>query len=218
MTGVILAGGDSRRMGKNKALLPFGKVTIIEYLIQRLAPVFDEILISTKRAEDYAFLPCLPAGRQVRVVADLLPEAGVLGGIYSALSHSSSSNNFFIACDMPFIKRALVEYLMKFVADFDAVIAESPLGPQPLPAFYSKASGNAIEKVLRQGKLRIVDFYPSVRMKVVRWKEVAKFDPQGLSFFNINTYDDYIKALALLRDKEHRFIPAIHLKEPVSSE
>ncbi len=184
VTGAILAGGTSRRMGCDKALLPYHGGRFLEAIYRRMAELFDEVLLVTNAPEAYGFLPC-------RKVPDLFPGQGSLAGIHSALVHGASEHVFVVACDMPTIHPGLVRYMASLRAGHDIVVPEGEKGAEPLHACYGKGALPAIEKALRDGCRRVVSFYDGVRVRRLPAQEVARLDPAFTSFRNVNTPEDY---------------------------
>jgi len=194
-SAVILAGGKSRRMGRNKALLDFGGETLIERLYGILKSAFEEVLISANDPETYEFLGA-------RVVQDVFGAGGSLAGIHAALLHSRGKSCFFVACDMPFVNLDLVRYLNQFADGYEVVIPMSRNGLEPLHSFYSRRCVPHIEQQLGRGNLKIIDFFPHVSVREVTLDEMRECDPEEMSYFNINTQEKYDLAVARLRDRE----------------
>ncbi len=186
ITGVILAGGASRRMGSNKALLPYQGGRFIESVHRCLADVFEEILVVTNTPEAYGFLPC-------RKVPDLLTGMGVLSGVHSGLCHSVNPRVFVVACDMPHLNPELIRHLALQSAGSDVLMPESDNGVEPLHAVYHKECLPFIEDALRAGERRVVSFFDKVKVRKVCKEEIARFDPGFRSFRNINTPEDYFR-------------------------
>lgn len=184
VTGVILAGGRSSRMGSNKALLPYQGGRFIESIHQQLAGLFGEVLVVTNAPEQYTFLPC-------RKVADLYPGLGALAGLHAGLHHSASPHIFAVACDMPYLNDALIRRLTLLRDEADVVIPEGVHGPEPLHALYGKGCLPFMEEALAADRRRIVSFFPRVRVRRFSRKQVAAVDPCFDSFRNINTPADY---------------------------
>ncbi|GAM09613.1 hypothetical protein OR1_01893 [Geobacter sp. OR-1] len=185
VTGVILAGGQSIRMGKNKALLEVNGVPLIATIYRRMAELFDEVLLVTNTPEIYDFIPC-------RKVPDLYAGMGVLAGIHSGLLHSSSPAIFATACDMPYLVEDLVCHIAERADAGGVLIPEGPAGLEPLHAAYGKGCLAAIEATLLSGQRRIVSFFDRTNVSRVNQEQVAIFDPTFSSFVNINTMEDYL--------------------------
>jgi FdhD protein len=192
VTGVILAGGGSTRMGSNKALLPYRGGVFIEAIFRQLQRLFAEVLLVTNHPEQYQFLPC-------RKVADIYAGCGALAGIHSALYHSCSDAVFVVACDMPYLNPALVELIAGKDTTADVVMPRSDSGLEPLHALYTKRCLPAIEASLQQGRRRLISFLPSVKVQEIPPSVVATLDPLNSSFSNINTPEQYHR----LRDSEN---------------
>ena len=184
MTAVILAGGKSSRMGRNKAFLKIQGKTFIERQIDLLREIFDEIIISANTPSEYTFL-------NISVIKDVYPEKGPLGGIYTGLMNSRSLHTFFLACDMPFVELPLIQYLKGLVKDFDVVVPQSERGLEPLHAFYSKNCLAPIKRELTRNNLRIISFFSDVKVKIVELDTLTSSKSFRDSIRNLNTPDDY---------------------------
>lgn len=186
VTGVILAGGKSSRMGSDKALLPYCGGRFIEAIIRQLSELFIEVLVVTNSPEQYSFLPC-------RKVADIFPGFGVLAGLHSGLYHSNSEHVFAVACDMPYLNSALIRRLVSLRWSNDVVIPESGKGVEPLHALYSRRCLEPMTAAMAGGARRIISFFPEVRVRTFSRSDVAMFDPAYDSFRNINTPAEYFQ-------------------------
>lgn len=195
VSGVILAGGRSRRMGgAPKALIPFGGRPLIQHIAETLDAVLPDCLIVTNTPELYAFLG-LP------MVGDLFAEGGSLGGIFSGLRAVPGDAALCLACDMPFVSRGLVAYLAGRAAEADVVIPEAAGELQPLHAVYGKACLPAMERRLAAGQLKITGFFDAVRVLRIPAAEVARFEAPELAFMNLNTPDDLARARTLQAER-----------------
>ncbi|MGE3538540.1 MAG: molybdenum cofactor guanylyltransferase [Candidatus Tectimicrobiota bacterium] len=192
ITGVILAGGQSSRMGQNKALMSLGGQCLIERVAQVLRSVFAHCLMVTNTPDLYAELG-LP------MVGDVWPGKGSLGGIYSALYHSTTPYCLVVACDMPFLHAAMLRYLSAQRAGYDVIIPHVLGELQTLHALYHTTCLDAITPRLEANRLRIVDFFPDVRMRTVTAAELRPFDPELRAFQNLNTPEEFAAAAARLR-------------------
>jgi len=184
VTGVILAGGHSSRMGSNKALLPYQGGRFVEAIFRQLSALFPEVLLVTNTPEQYAFLPC-------RKVADIYPGIGALAGLHAGLYGSTSEHIFAVACDMPYLNNALIRRLVSLRDRADVVIPQGDNSQEPLHALYGKACQAPMEQALLAGNKRIVSFFPQVRVRTLSRDDVAALDPAFDSFRNINTPADY---------------------------
>ena len=187
MTGIILTGGKSSRMGRNKAFLKVNGEVIIEKITRLFKALFDEVILVTSSPDEYKYL-------NTKIVADIYPKSGSLIGIYSGLYHTSSQYAFVAACDMPFLKKDFIEYLIKQKDGYDIVIPFSPDGQQPLHAIYSKSCLKPMEDQIKKGVLKIVDILPRLSVRYVKEDEMIPFDPEFNSFFNVNTPSEFQKA------------------------
>ena len=190
VTGIILAGGVSKRLDyKNKALLNIGNKSVIEYVICALSQVTANILLITNSPSEFGYLG-LP------MFQDIPPGSGSLGGIYTGLRVSETYHNLIVACDMPFIRPYLLTFLIEHSENYDVVIPVTPDGHHPTCAVYSKSCIEPIESQIRAGNLKISDFFPHVRVNRMNFGTLCPcYDPN--MFFNINTREDYSKALSI---------------------
>lgn len=183
--GIILAGGLNSRMGgRNKARLPIEGQTILDRLVALFRGLFDPIMIVTNQPRDY-----LDEG--VILVTDLVDIRSSLIGIYSGLFYSPRPHAFITGCDMPFLKRELLELMLKNLeARWDVVVPVTAEGFQPLSAIYSRRCLEPIARQLAEEKLKVSHFFPKVRIKKVPETSLRQVDPELKSFFNINTPED----------------------------
>ena len=180
----ILAGGQSRRMGQDKAFLPIGGRPVIERVIERVAPLTDDLVLITNNPDKYRHL-----GQ--RMVSDRIPGKGALGGIHTAVHVASHTYCLVVACDMPFLNSKLLRYLAGLASGFDVVVPCIEGFPETLHAIYGKACLEPIESCLRADSLKIVSFFGEVHVRYVERAEVAQFDPRFQSFLNMNTPADW---------------------------
>lgn len=187
-SAIILAGGKNTRITRNKAFiqLPAGD-TILQHTMNILRPIFPEIIIVTNRKEAYQKF-------NVSVVEDLIKENGPLGGIFTGLCYSASKHNFVVACDMPFIKPALIELLLEESGDYDVVIPEIDGEVEPLFAVYSKNCIPVMFEHLQKQNLKIRQVLSQLHVKKIGAKKIDRLDPEHLCFFNINTEEDLRRA------------------------
>ncbi len=186
ITGIILSGGKSLRMGKDKAFIKVEGIPIIERITDLFRKLFEETIIVTNRRETYLHL-------KATIYEDLLPNSGALGGLYTGLFYSLFPYSFIVACDMPYLNTEVINYLTGKMEGYDVVVPKTEDGFQPLHAIYSKNCINPIERVLQERKTRIIDIYPFVRVKIVEAKEIVAVDPDMESFININTPEELIR-------------------------
>lgn len=194
MTSVILAGGRSSRFGCSKAFEPVGGKSLIQWVVDRLTPLSKEILIVTARSGDFAYSP----SPMIKRVIDIYPGKGPLGGIYSGLVASLCSRAIVVACDMPFLSVALLDYMAQFIPAFDVVVPRMKEMVEPLCAIYSKNCVVPIQRLLERNELAIRELFAAVRVKYVDEDNIDKLDPGHLSFFNVNTRADLNRARRLV--------------------
>jgi len=193
VTGVVQAGGKSTRMGGNpKALIELGGRSIVERVVAALTPVVDDVLVVTNTPELYAFLG-LP------MVADVYPDHGSLGGIYSGL-RAAGEIAFTVACDMPFLHPEVVRLVVERAGEGDVVIPRVGEQLETMHAAYSQTCLPPIEARLRAGRLKIVGFFDDVRVVEIGAAEVARFRDPAIAFMNVNTPDELERARALVAE------------------
>lgn len=191
VTGIILAGGLSRRLGRDKAVEPIDGQPLVGRVMDALAQIADELVVVVNTPQRGRELP-LPDSAVVAV--DIYPNAGSLGGIFTGLSSASNQWGIVVACDMPFLNLDLLSYLLSFRESHDAVVPVLDDRPEPTHAAYSKVCLSAIDARLEAGDLKIARFFDDVRVKYVSQRRVEKIDPERHSFFNVNTEEDLARA------------------------
>jgi molybdopterin-guanine dinucleotide biosynthesis protein A len=193
---VIQAGGESRRMGQDKALMPFLGRPLIQRVAERLAPIADELIVTTNHPEAYRFL-----GRPL--VPDLQPGGGALGGLFTALSAASYPLVAVVACDMPFANPDLLAFARDLMIEtrVDVVIPSTAHGLEPLHAVYRRdACLPAIRAAIQVEQWKVISWFPQVRVHQLEPEEVGRFDPDGLTFWNLNTPQEFKQAERRARD------------------
>ncbi len=198
MTAIILAGGKSTRLGRSKAHETIGNESLLCHVIHILTPLTSEIIVVTAQGQGDLRIPSQP---DVRSTVDLYQGRGPLAGIHSGLIQASSSSSFVVACDMPFLNQRLLHYMMGLAPDFDIVIPRVDGRLEPLHAVYSKACLPQIEKLLEEGTLSLNALILQTMVKYVGEEEIDRFDPDHLSFFNLNTQTDLDRARVLVGEK-----------------
>lgn len=194
VTGIILAGGLSRRLGRDKAVEPINGQPLIGRVMDALSRITDELVVVVNTPQRGQELP-LPDSAVAAV--DIHPNAGSLGGIFTGLSAASNQWGIIAACDMPFLNLDLLSYLLSFRESHDAVVPVLDHRPEPTHAAYSKVCLSAIEARLEADDLKIARFFDDVRVKYVSQRQVEEIDPGRLSFFNVNTEEDLTRACLL---------------------
>ncbi len=194
MTGIVLAGGKSSRMGLNKAFIEFGGKRLIEATVERLAGLFPEVLIIANDLEPYAYMG-------VRVIPDLIPNSGSLGGIYTGLSAATHPMGFFVACDMPFLNPALIALVVREAEGSDVAVPRVEGELQPMHAVYAKSCLPFIKEAIDLGMLKIARFFPKVKVKIIEEPALRAVDPHLLGLMNVNTPLELEKAEAIRRQQ-----------------
>lgn len=186
VTGVLLAGGKSRRMGQDKRWLEVGGRPLFHRVLSALEGLFQDILIVVAEP-----LPQLE-GITHRVVTDLIPNCATLGGLYTGLSCAGSRRIFAVGCDMPFLSPKAITQMTALDRQADVVMAELATGLQPLHAVYSKACLPHMERMAKAGQLKVQELVqaPGLSVRIVTERDVRAADPEGLSFLNVNTPAD----------------------------
>ena len=197
LTICIQAGGASSRMGEDKALKPFLGRPLIQRVVERLAPIADELIVTTNRPEDYRFLG-------LRLIPDLKPGRGALGGLYTAIASASHPFVAVVACDMPFASPLLLEAAGRLMVqeEADVVIARTDEGYEPIHAVYRRDTClPAIEAAIDADQWKVIAWFPQVKVRVLTPDELKQFDPDGLAFWNVNTPEEFSKAEKLAQTK-----------------
>ncbi len=179
----ILAGGRSRRMGRDKSLLPLAGRPLLAHVIERCAQLQVEMFLVTNQ----------PAAHQrfgLPMVSDALPGAGALGGLYTALLYSSTADVLCVACDMPFLNPILLKEMAQQRGGMDGVVPVIAGRPEPLHAVYNRVCIPAISAQIARGDLKLTGFYHHVNLRYVDESWVRQLDPELRSFTNLNTPAD----------------------------
>jgi molybdenum cofactor guanylyltransferase len=188
VSGIVLAGGRSSRMGMPKALLPFGGVPLIARIVETLLPLCGEVIVVASPDQE---LPRLPA----TLVRDEVAYQGPVGGIYYGLKAARRYASFVTACDSVFLNPTLIAYLVSQLAHHDVVVPHWEGRLQPLHAVYRTSLWPYLAEQLDRGELRPVTLFERVRTRTIEPREILRFDPGGGSFFNMNTPQDYAAAV-----------------------
>ncbi len=192
---IVLAGGKSTRLGRNKIREKIGGKMLLERVLETLSRFESEIIIVTSASSS---LPGLEQYPKVSVVRDIYTNKGSLGGIYSGLLLSKSFYNLVLACDMPFLSFDLLQYMTDIAQGYDMVAFREGQRFEPLHAVYSKKCLFPLEMLLKSENVRIIEILRYVNLRYLTLKEIEKFDHGYLSFFNVNYEDDLLKAKDLL--------------------
>jgi molybdopterin molybdotransferase len=201
---IILAGGKSKRLGRNKVVEKIGNQSLLERVLSTLSTFNREMIVVI--AEDSS-LPELTGYPKLKIVRDIYPGKGSLGGVYTGLVSSNSFYNVVVACDMPFLNLDLIRYMISIAESADAVIPKTLNNVlEPLHAIYSKKCINFIESLLNQNRLSILELYPMIRVRHIESSEINQFDVKHLSFFNVNTENDLKTGKELILKEDFRVI------------
>ena len=199
-------------MGENKALLQLGGDSLIGHVIRRMLPVTDELILITNSPAEYAHLD-LP------MQEDAVPNSGALGGVYTGLTYASHDAVFCVACDSPFLEPKLLTYLLSVLGEYDAVMPYTcekievrnlsssdtmRITLQTLCAVYSKRCLPIIEQMLQESELRVHALQEWAHIKCISPEVWQRFDPDGMSFFNINTPEDFNRANSYIKSQTQR--------------
>ncbi len=193
---IVLAGGRGLRLGRDKALETVGSKSLLQGVVSNLSLLNCDVIIVTAREQSLS--PSLNYSKS-RIVTDIYPGKGALGGIYTGLAASDSLYNLVVACDMPFLNHDLLCYMIQLSPGFDVTVPRLGNMVEPLHAVYSKDCLVPVESLLRQGNLSIIELFALVRVRYVEAEEIDRFDPKHLSFFNINTEADLNMARELVK-------------------
>ena len=189
-SAIVLTGGKSSRMGQPKALLPFDGEPLIAHTVRLLQTTFADIVVVTAPDQE---LPPLP----VMVTRDEVAYQGPVGGIFYGLQVAREELCFVTSCDAPFLNLALISHLLVLASEYDVVVPYWQDRLQPLHAVYRRSVAPLLQEQLKRGELRPIFLYKKVRTREVREDESRHFDPEGLSFRNMNKPEDYQEALLL---------------------
>ncbi len=193
VTGLILAGGASSRMGRNKALIDLDGEPLVARIAAALAPVSDERLIVANDPAPYRFLG-LP------IVPDIEPGYGPLMGLYSGLKAASGELTLLVAVDMPFLSPDFLRYLLSLAPGYDVVIPEAQGRLHPLCAVYRRATClPAVEAAIARGQRRLIAFHPQVRVRRVPEEVLRRVSPDLRALINVNTPEELARARKLFR-------------------
>jgi molybdopterin-guanine dinucleotide biosynthesis protein A len=198
LTLAIQAGGESRRMGQDKALLPLLGKPLVARVLSSLSTLADEILVTTNRPEDFRFL-------DVPLYTDKYPGTGALGGLYTALEAAGQPLVAVVACDMPFASADLLIFARDRLlsSGADVAIPRSEEGFEPFHAVYRRDTClPAVKKALEAGERRLISWFPDVTVSPILPEEWLPYDPDLLAFWNLNTPDDFQQAEQWIASRE----------------
>jgi len=194
VSGIVLAGGASVRLGQDKALVEVAGQTLVERVVDVLRSLVDEIVLVTPSPERLAWLG-LPA------VNDIYPGIGTLGGLHAGLAAIENPYGLVVGCDMPFLNRDLLAYMISQAGDAEVIIPRVGRFYEPLHALYARSILPVLEEGIIAGQRRIRQACAGLRTRYICETEIDRYDPQHLSFFNVNTPDDLKRACSLLNKR-----------------
>lgn len=194
IAGVILAGGESKRMGRDKATLEFSGDSLIKKTVRLFKSLFPTVIVISKETEHLKDLGC-------PVIEDILPDRGAMIGILTAFSHTDEEAIFVAACDMPFLNEEVISHIISEGAGFDVVLPVVAGKKHPLHALYSRASSELMSETFREGKKSLNAFIDSLAPEKVRFideEEIKQIDGEALSLFNMNTAEELERAKEIM--------------------
>ncbi|MDE0331915.1 MAG: molybdenum cofactor guanylyltransferase [Nitrospinae bacterium] len=191
-SAAILAGGRSRRMGQDKSMMEIGGVPVVKRIADILGEMFAEVFVVANEKEPFERMG-------LAVVGDIHPGNDSLGGLHTAVATADASHVFVAGCDMPLLQPALIRGLASLVDEWDVVIPVKDDYPEPLCAFYGKKCAPHIEESISGGRLKMIGFHEEVRVRRVEEAVWRAWDPDGASFLNANTPEEFerIKSISM---------------------
>jgi molybdopterin-guanine dinucleotide biosynthesis protein A len=202
-TGIVLAGGSSSRLGQNKALVRVAGRSLIERVIDVLNPLVSDVVLVTQseRPPPGGYQPLnteLLAHLNLPIVADVYPGVGTLGGLHAGLNAIGSEYGLVVGCDMPFLNADLLRYMITQAQGYDVVMPRVGKYYEPLHALYARRCLPAIERSILAGQHRIRQSLADLGIRYIEEPEIDRYDPEHLSFFNVNTPEELQRARSLL--------------------
>ncbi len=191
MEAFVLAGGESKRFGENKAMHRAGGEALLDILCGKLSKIFDRVRVIARNRDSID-------GTAFEVLEDTRDERCPLTGIYSGLQYLGRGKAFFVACDLPLVRSALVRYIVEESEGVEAVVPRTGKGLEPLCAVYDVSCIEAIRSAFSKGNLRADSFLKSVKTRMLREEELRRYDPEMVSFWNVNRPEDMEFVLATL--------------------
>jgi len=197
---IVLAGGKSVRLGRSKLLEKVGTQNLLERVVTRLTYFNSQIYVVI--AQDSA-LPDLSKRFDIKVIKDIIPGKGSLGGLYSGLMVSDRPYNLATACDMPFLNLELFKHMIGLAEGYDAVVPLVKDKAEPLHSVYSRSCLPAIQLLIDQNRLSISGLLPMIKVRYLNAGDIEQLDSRHLSFFNINTEEDLKVGREIAEQGEH---------------
>lgn len=195
VSGVVLAGGASSRLGQNKAFLQLAGRPLIGHVLDRLQEVCQEVLVVANDTAPYA-------GLGVRLVRDVFPGVGVLGGLHAGLQSAKYELILAVGCDMPFLNPRVLRAFVGRAEGYDVVVLREGDRVEPLHGVYRRSCLEAMEAAIRAGRRRIISFFPEVQVCYIGAEQITPLDPELRSFFNVNRPADWAKAVRIWQTQQ----------------
>ncbi len=195
MACLILAGGQSRRLGRDKAFEKIDTETSIERVIGVASSLFDRLYIVVNDLDKYESF----SSDSVKVVRDKIPGIGPLGGIMTGLEESDDLSDLALSCDSPFLSIPLLKFMLKAAEGFDVTLGRVETRLHPLPGVYSKNCITPISEAISKGQRRIISFFESVNVNIIESNTLRNYDRNLNSFFNINNEADLAEARSIAK-------------------
>jgi molybdopterin-guanine dinucleotide biosynthesis protein A len=195
VSGIILAGGSSLRLGTEKALIDAGGETLVERVLRHVSLVVERIVLVANDPERYAFL-------DVPMVSDVYPGVGTLGGLHAGLAAIETAYGLVVGCDMPFLNPALLRFMISLRAGCDVVMPRIGRYREPLHAVYARTLAEPMASAIEVGERRVMYALRGARVCYVEQKDIVRYDPQLRSFFNVNEPRDVEQMRALLDSED----------------
>jgi molybdopterin-guanine dinucleotide biosynthesis protein A len=192
----VLAGGRSKRLGRDKAFLTVEGQPLVARTVHKVADLSDDLIVVVDELSRYE-----PLHLKTRLVPDARPGEGPLMGIYSGLTAAHHDQALVVACDMPFLNLSLLHYMVPLSKGHDIVIPRLDGLLEPLHCIYGKGCLPHMARLLDRGQRQVIAFFDRVRVRYVEKSEVDRFDPEHLSFFNVNNPQDWARVRDLLGER-----------------
>ena len=193
--GVVLAGGRSRRLGVDKALLRFGGQPLVRIVVDRVAGICDEVVVAVDRPERFQGVALA-----ARLVADVAPGLGPISGLHSGLKACQVDHVLVVACDLPFLNEKLLRYMAEQPRAYQALVPWADERWHPLHSIYNRSCLPEVERMVRRGGGSMRDLLSRLDVRRLSGEELRRLDPDGLSFLNLNRRADLARARAIWRD------------------
>ena len=192
ISAVGLAGGLSRRLGRDKAFEPIGNLPLIQRVLSQVSQISRHTIVVANDKKRETQLSGLDG---ISISIDKYPDTGSLGGIFTGIHASTTDWTFVVACDMPFLNIKLIRYIMSLKEGYDAVVPVIDGSPEPIHSIYSKDCLEHIEEKITNNELKITGFFDKISVRYVNESAINEFDPDHLSFLNVNNEEDLEKAI-----------------------